>query len=133
MSDKESADTKSAEEFSFLELARLIQDKEERGVEFQVFIRQLEEEQVVATRRVEVARLVADVCKATRTRKPRRDKGKKRQPKSQDEHNANRVTNASNDERHEEEPQWYDGKGQPQKKNPEPESKEPDEPNLTRN
>lgn len=73
----------SAEEFAFEEMAKLIQEKESAGVEFQVFIRQLEEEEAKAVRRVEVARAMANICATTKTRKPRKDKGVRRKPKPQ--------------------------------------------------
>lgn len=76
---------KSAEEFAWEELAKLIQEKERAGVEMQVFIRQLEEEAAKAQRRVEVARAAADVCVTLKTRKTRKDKGKPRKQKPADE------------------------------------------------
>jgi len=80
------SDAKSSEEIAFEEMARLIQEKESAGVEMQVFIRKLEEEAAQAARRVEVARIVADICVATKTRKPRSDKGKKRNKVSETTH-----------------------------------------------
>ena len=73
-------DDKSAEELAFDELAALVRERDQRGVTFTEFLRQLEREAVAAARRLEVARAHADVCCATKLRKPRCDRGRKRSP-----------------------------------------------------
>ena len=80
MTNETNETTKSAGEFTFEEMAKLIQEKEAAGVEFQVFMRQLEKQAAEAARRVEVVYGMANICAATKTRKPRSDKGKKRKP-----------------------------------------------------
>ena len=69
------------EELSFQEMARMIQEKEASGLEMQVFIRNLEAEVSRAARRVEVAKMLANVVQATKARKTRSDKGKSRKTK----------------------------------------------------
>lgn len=78
-------ENKSSEEIAWEEMAKLVLEKDVANVEFQVFIRRLEEDVDKAQRRLDVARIIADTCSATKTRKPRRDKGKTRKTKPVDE------------------------------------------------
>jgi hypothetical protein len=66
---------KSAVEFAFDELAVIVRDKDALGISFGEYLEQLEALATAANRKLEIARTVADTCEATKTRKPRKDKG----------------------------------------------------------
>ena len=97
MTDKNNETTKTSEEFAFEEMAELVREKEVMGVEFQVFIRTLEEHALKANRRLEVARMIANISKTTKTRKPRSDRGKKRKPRVQAVAGQERTTVDNNE------------------------------------
>ena len=66
---------KSAIEFAFGELAEIIREKDRLDISFIEYLDQLEAQAAAAARKLEVARSVANTCEATKTRKPRKDKG----------------------------------------------------------
>ena len=66
---------KPAIEFAFDELASIVRDKDALGISFGEYLEQLEDLATAANRKLEIARMVADTCEATKTRKPRKDKG----------------------------------------------------------
>lgn len=80
-----SEETKTPEEIAFAEMAEVVRDIELKGIDVQSYIRELEAESELAARRVEVARQVAILCKSTKVRKPRKDRGTKRTPKEAQE------------------------------------------------
>ena len=65
-------------ELAFNELAEIIREKDERALSFDKYLKHLEETANAAVRKLEVARSVAGICEATKTRKPRKDRGVKR-------------------------------------------------------
>lgn len=64
-----------AVELAFTELAAVIREKDELKLSFDEYLKKLEQEANAAIRKLDVARAVADVCEATKTRKPRKDRG----------------------------------------------------------
>ena len=72
------SDDKPALELAFDELAGVVKEKEQAGLSFTEYLRKLEAEVETAERRLELARAAADACEATKTRKPRSDRGKPR-------------------------------------------------------
>jgi len=66
---------KPAIEFAFDELAEIVKDKDALGISFSEYLEQLEAKANAAARKLEIARCVADTCEATKTRKPRKDRG----------------------------------------------------------
>jgi hypothetical protein len=66
---------KPAIEFAFDELAEIVKDKDALGISFGEYLEQLEAKANAAARKLEIARCVADTCEATKTRKPRKDRG----------------------------------------------------------
>jgi len=66
---------KPAIEFAFDELAEIVKDKDALGISFGEYLEQLEAKASAAARKLEIARCVADTCAATKTRKPRKDRG----------------------------------------------------------
>ena len=66
---------KPAVEIAFDELAEVIRDKDRLGITFGEYLEQLQEQADAINRKLEIARTVADTCQATKTRKPRKDKG----------------------------------------------------------
>ena len=68
-------DDRPAIEFAFDELAEIVKDKDALGISFGEYLEQLEAKASAAARKLEIARCVADTCAATKTRKPRKDKG----------------------------------------------------------
>lgn len=71
-------ENKPAVELAFDEFAALIREKDEAGITFSAFLKQLQAEADRANRRLELAKTAADACSATKTRKQRSDRGKKR-------------------------------------------------------
>ena len=67
-----------AVELAFNELAEIVKEKDDLGLSFDKYLKQLEDTAIAATRKLEVARGVAGMCEATKTRKPRKDRGVKR-------------------------------------------------------
>jgi len=67
-----------ANELAFNELAQIVKEKDELGTSFDKYLKQLEEQASAANRKLELARSVANMCEATKTRKPRKDRGVKR-------------------------------------------------------
>ena len=67
-----------AVELAFNELAEIVKEKDDLGLSFDKYLKQLEDTAIAAARKLEVARSVAGVCEATKTRKPRKDRGVKR-------------------------------------------------------
>lgn len=76
-------DDKPAIELAFDELAAVVAEKTKAGISFTEYLKQLEAEVETAERRLELARAAADACEATKTRKPRADKGKPRKRRNQ--------------------------------------------------
>ena len=76
---------KPANELAFNELAAVIREKDELGMTFDEYIKSLENTSAAAARKLDVARAVADVCEATKTRKPRKDRGVPRKKNGADE------------------------------------------------
>lgn len=66
---------KPAIELAFDELAAVVAEKTKAGISFTEYLKQLEAEVETAERRLELARAAADACEATKTRKPRSDRG----------------------------------------------------------
>ena len=66
---------KPAIEFAFDELAAIVRDKDAMGLTFDSYLKHLEDVAATAARKLEIARCVADTCEATKTRKPRKDRG----------------------------------------------------------
>ena len=66
---------KPAVEIAFDELAEVIRDKDRLSITFGEYLEILQEKADAANRWLEIARTVADTCQATKTRKPRKDKG----------------------------------------------------------
>ena len=64
-----------AVELAFTELAAVIREKDELGFTFDEYLKELAFNASAANRKLEVARAVADMCEATKTRKPRKDRG----------------------------------------------------------
>lgn len=71
-------DDKPAIELAFDELAAVVAEKTKAGISFTEYLKNLEAEVETAERRLELARAAADACEATKTRKPRSDKGRPR-------------------------------------------------------
>lgn len=71
-------DDKPAIELAFDELAAVVAEKTKAGISFTEYLKKLEAEVETAERRLELARAAADACEATKTRKPRSDKGQPR-------------------------------------------------------
>ena len=69
------ADEKPAVELAFDEMAAIVREKDESGLSFDKYLDKLEAEAATAARKLEVAQSVADTCEATKTRKPRKDRG----------------------------------------------------------
>jgi len=69
---------KPAVELAFTELAEIVREKDQLGLTFDKYLKQLEEQANAAARKLEVARGVAGMCEATKIRKPRKDRGVKR-------------------------------------------------------
>ena len=69
---------KSAEELAFDELAAVVREKDQSGLSFDQYIKQLENLADQAARKLEVARAASETCSATKLRKPRCDRGTKR-------------------------------------------------------
>lgn len=69
---------KPAVELAFDELAAVVAEKERLGISFTEFLKRLEAEVEAATRKYELARTAADICQATKLRKPRSDRGRPR-------------------------------------------------------
>jgi hypothetical protein len=69
------ADDKPAIEFAFDELAEIVKDKDTLGISFSEYLEQLEAKASAAARKLDIARAVANTCEATKTRKPRKDRG----------------------------------------------------------
>ena len=72
---KPMAEETPAVELAFTELAAVIREKDELGLTFDEYLKELEKNAGAAARKLDVARAVADVCEATKTRKPRKDRG----------------------------------------------------------
>ena len=72
---KPMAEETPAVELAFTELAAVIREKDELGLSFDEYLKELEKTASAANRKLEVARAVADMCEATKTRKPRKDRG----------------------------------------------------------
>ena len=71
-------DDKPAVELAFTELAEIVHEKDSLGLTFDKYLKQLEDIASAAARKLEIARSVADMCEATKTRKPRKDRGVRR-------------------------------------------------------
>lgn len=68
---------------SFAVLAGTIREAEASGMTFREYLEQLRTVEREAIRRREMAEQVAGLCEATKTRKPRADKGKPRKVKTE--------------------------------------------------
>ena len=67
---------KAPEETAFNELVALIQDiKSYEGGGIGAFLRFLEDSAAGTAREIEITQKVAELCKSTKARKPRKDKG----------------------------------------------------------
>lgn len=66
---------KPAVELAFDEMAVIVREKDESGLSFDKYLDKLETEAAMAARKLEVAQSIADTCEATKTRKPRKDRG----------------------------------------------------------
>jgi len=67
-------------ELSFVELASLIRDKDASGMTLDNYIKSLQEKMAELQRQLDIAEAARNLCSATKSRKPRADKGKPRKP-----------------------------------------------------
>lgn len=75
---KAEAEEQERAEASFDVLASVIAEVKAAGLTFGQYLKQLEENVTVATRKLELAKSVSNLCTATKVRKQRRDKGQPR-------------------------------------------------------
>ena len=66
---------KPAVELAFDEMAVIVREKDQLGLTFDKYLEQLRYNADAAARKLEVAQSIADTCEATKTRKPRKDRG----------------------------------------------------------
>lgn len=69
-------------EVAFDELAAVVREKDASGLTFDAYLKKLKAEAEAAARKYDVAQAVANQCEATKTRKPRCDRGKPRKRES---------------------------------------------------
>lgn len=78
---KAEAEEQERTEVSFGVLAAVIAEVKAAGLTFREYLATLEQAVSDATRKLELAQSVANLCTATKTRKPRADKGNPRSAK----------------------------------------------------
>jgi len=65
----------NVDDSKFTELTNLLSEMDTAGMTINDFIKSLEDAASLATRRLELSRQLAELCKPPKKRKPRKDKG----------------------------------------------------------